>query len=80
MDCFCFSNIVDNRLSKKQIRGFTKFLGEIKKRSSANILEFMDEDDARALSKVISLCRLDKPVNHDSENQDVVDSNKNNIK
>ena len=71
MDCNCFDNIVDNRLSKKQIRGFTKFLGEIKKRSSANILEFLDEEEAQALSRVLSICRLNNiPDNQGSLNRD----------
>lgn len=76
MDCRCFANVVDNRLSRKQIRGFTKFLGEIKKYPNANILEFMDEEDAVALSKVLSVCRPKESNNREIENHGVVNKTK----
>ena len=76
MDCRCFANVVDNRLSRKQIRGFTKFLGEIKKHPTANILEFLDEDDAKSLSRVLSVCRLDNSNNHVADGHGLTNRNK----
>jgi len=57
MDCVCFSNVIDNRLDKKQVRAFRAFLNSVKKRPTTNILEFTDEQSARRISEAVSLCR-----------------------
>jgi hypothetical protein len=57
MDCVCFSNVIDNRLDKNQVRAFRAFLTSVKKRPTTNILEFIDEKSARGISEVVSLCR-----------------------
>jgi len=57
MDCTCFSNVIDNRLNNTQVRAFRAFLKSAKRRQTANILEFTDEESARGISAAISLCR-----------------------
>lgn len=76
MDCRCFANIVDNRLSRKQIRGFTKFLGEIKKYPTTNILEFLDEEDAMDLSRALAVCRLNNSNDHVVDEHDSINKSK----
>lgn len=68
MDCACFSNVIDNRLSKEQIRAFHEFLGAVKKRPTASILEFIDEASARGISESIAICRP-APVQQAQQNQ-----------
>ncbi|MBR2286268.1 MAG: hypothetical protein IJ866_02335 [Alphaproteobacteria bacterium] len=58
MDCACFANIVDNRLSNDQVRAFNKFLNSMKTRPTTNIMEFVDEASAQTISSAISLCRV----------------------
>ena len=60
MDCACFSNIIDNRLSRDQIRAFLRLSDSIRVRPNANILEFTDEQNAREISNVVSICRKNK--------------------
>ncbi len=57
MDCVCFSNVVDYRLSDDQIRAFRKFLNSVKRRPTTNILEFTDEISAQGISQAVALCR-----------------------
>ena len=57
MDCTCFSNVVDNRLSKEQVRAFRAFLDSVKRRPTTNILEFTDAESARGISEAVALCR-----------------------
>lgn len=68
MDCACFSNVVDNRLSPKQVRTFNKFLDSVKTRPTTNILEFADEQSAQVISSSITLCRV-VPQNAPAANQ-----------
>ncbi len=57
MDCVCFSNFVDNRLSSKQVRAFLKYLNSVKRRPNTNILEFTDEVSAQGITQAVNLCR-----------------------
>ena len=57
MDCTCFSNVVDNRLDKKQVYALHAFMKSVKRRPTTSILEFTDETSARGISAAISLCR-----------------------
>lgn len=57
MDCVCFDNVIDNRLSRHQISAFLKLSDSIRVRPNANILEFTDEQNARAISDILSICR-----------------------
>lgn len=58
MDCICFSNVVDNRLSMNQVRAFRTFLKSVKHRPTTNILEFTDEVSAQGISQAVTMCRL----------------------
>ena len=58
MDCECFANVVNNRLTRDQVRAFDKFLDAVKTRPTANILEFTDEPSAQVISSSITLCRV----------------------
>ena len=69
MDCACFSNVIDNRLNKDQIRAFRAFLKSAKKRPSTNILEFTNEESARGISAAISLCRPTPPQPQNAQPQ-----------
>ena len=62
MDCACFANVVNNRLNTKHVRAFRAFLGSLKHRPNANILEFIDEASAREISSAIALCRPPVPA------------------
>ena len=69
MDCACFFNIVENRLTIDQVHVFTKFLDSVKKRPTASILEFTDENSAREISSLIALCRLDSQQHLETKKQ-----------
>lgn len=60
MDCVCFANVVDNRLSRTQVRAFSKLLDSVRVRANTNILEFTDQENAHKISELVSICRRDK--------------------
>ena len=60
MDCVCFANVVDNRLSRAQVRAFSKLLDSVRVRANTNILEFTDQENAHKISELVSICRRDK--------------------
>ena len=60
VDCVCFANVIDNRLTHDQVRAFSNFLTSVKTRQDTNILEFTDEENARKISDVLSICRKNK--------------------
>ena len=57
MDCTCFSNVIDHRLNKKQVRAFREFLDSVKRRPTTSILEFTDDVSAQGISQAVALCR-----------------------
>ncbi len=69
MDCACFSNIIDNRLSDKEVRVFARFSKELRTRPHTNILEFTDDVTARNISLAVSVCRPIQQVSQEAKNQ-----------
>ena len=70
MDCVCFANVIDNRLNSNQVHAFRAFLDSVKKRQTANILEFIDEMSARGISEAIAICRpasVQQPVQQNNQ-------------
>ena len=60
MDCVCFANVVDNRMTRGQVRAFSQMLKSARVRKNTNILEFTDEETAHRISEIVSICRTDK--------------------
>jgi len=60
-NCVCFANVVDYRLTDKQVRLFTRFVKELQKRSNANVMEFMDPMDAVAIQQAFAVCQPQPP-------------------
>ena len=56
-NCGCFNNIVDHRLTKKQVRLFARFIKELQVRKDANVLEFMDTADAVSIQRAFAVCQ-----------------------
>ncbi len=56
-NCGCFGNVVDYRLTKKQVRLFAQFVKELQKRKDANVLEFMDVAEAVAIQRAFAICQ-----------------------
>ncbi|MBO4745457.1 MAG: hypothetical protein J5613_00090 [Alphaproteobacteria bacterium] len=69
MDCACFANIIDNRLSDEEVRIFARFSKELRNRPHTNILEFTDEVIARKISLAVSVCRPVQQVPQETKNQ-----------
>ena len=53
-NCACFNNVVDYRLSDEQAYLFAIFMEQLKTRPETNILEFMDEKEARAIQSIFA--------------------------
>ena len=51
INCDCFNNVVDYRLTNERVKLFARFMKEIQTRKNANVLEFMDAMDAVAIQK-----------------------------
>ena len=71
MDCGCFANVIDNRLSDREVKIFARFTRELRIRPNANILEFTDEVTARNISMAVSLCRPIQQIPQENNNQKV---------
>jgi len=56
-NCGCFSNVVDNRLTNKQVRLFARFMKELQTRKDASVLEFMDTADAVSIQRAFAVCQ-----------------------
>lgn len=61
-NCACFNNVVDYRLSDEQAYLFSIFMEQLKVRPETNILEFMDEKEARAIQSIFAICMPKAPV------------------
>ncbi len=61
-NCACFNNVVDYRLSDEQAYLFAIFMEQLKTRPETNILEFMDEKEARAIQSIFAICMSKEPV------------------
>ena len=57
INCDCFNNVVDYRLTNERVKLFARFMKEIQTRKNANVLEFMDAMDAVAIQKAFSVCQ-----------------------
>ena len=58
--CPCFYNIVDYRLTKEQARAFLNYLKARQLRPEAQILEFIDFQNAREITSLIGICQVSK--------------------
>ena len=57
INCDCFDNVVDYRLTNDQARLFSKFIKEIGKRKDASALEFMDAAEAVRIQQAFEICK-----------------------
>lgn len=78
-NCGCFDNVVDYRLTDEQVRLFARFMKELQKRKSANVLEFMDTVDAVRIQKAFSVCQpQQEPTPAPNESEQPIAQSKNN--
>ena len=56
MDCACFANVVEYRMTDNEVRSFYRYIKEMRKRPS-NLLEFANEIETRNISNLVALCR-----------------------
>ena len=56
-NCDCFNNVVDYRLTNEQVHLFARFMEELQRRRSANVLEFMDAVEAVKIQKAFAACQ-----------------------
>ena len=57
VNCDCFNNVVDYRLTNERVKLFARFMKELQVRRDATVLEFMDTMDAVAIQKAFAACQ-----------------------